>query len=469
MEGSSSSLDFIIVGASITGLAAAIALKASGHNVLVLEKEPQLGGTSSIPSGCARVPPNGSKILFDWGLEKEVKDNAAILEGWAAYQYEGTDSARDFLGIHRWDPELLREARGKFLHFRHQDLLRILYDAAVRPAEHVPTPQVAVLFGAEVVDVDSDTCTVTLQSGETHVGDAIIGADGARGVVRRLLMCEEDAVPERDDVPTGLALYGAVIPKTSALNDPDLASFHEFPESTAAMGSNRGAVTFAVGKERDITLWIYTPDSPVDGSWGEIADRKLTDILGPCDVGIRKLAALAGPATCVQIKDHYDLKSWVSQSGKVVVLGEAAHPFPPGSLHTYSIALEDGAFIGKIFSYTRKKDRIPEFLYAFQEHRQARCAHIRDTDKQYIGGITLEDGEVQAARNAAMRANTAAGRDVMKSAGADAEEMLEEMRVTFGYDPADDADEWWVSWGRYRRTPQVPTDERDQATGILPT
>jgi phytoene dehydrogenase-like protein len=31
-----------------TGLASAIALKASGHNVLVLEKEPQLGGTSSV-------------------------------------------------------------------------------------------------------------------------------------------------------------------------------------------------------------------------------------------------------------------------------------------------------------------------------------------------------------------------------------------------------------------------------------
>jgi len=399
------------------------------------------------------------------------------------YKYGGKETGRDFLGIHRWDPELLSEARGNFVHFRHQDLLRILYDAAINPPGHLrndvkvkpnadqqSAPRVFVLFGAEVVEVDCDTGTVTLRSGETHVGDAVIGADGASGVVRRTLMQEEGALASRDDVPTGLTLYGAVIPKSLALDDPDLTSFYEFPESTASMGSNRGALTFAVGKDRDITLWVYTPDSSQDGNWGQAADQKLTDVLGPCDVGIRKLAALAGPATCIQIQDRYKLESWVSKSGRVVVLGEAAHPFPPASLHTYSIALEDGAFIGKIFSHTQNRTRIPEFLHAFQEHREPRCSHIRDTEKQYIGGITLPDGEMQAGRDAAMRANHTAGRDVMDTPGSDAEKMLDDTRVVFDYDPADDADEWWVTWGRYRDTPKVltATDEEDRAKSWLP-
>lgn len=71
-------------------------------------------------------------------------------------------------------------------------------------------PRVTVLFGAEVVEVDCETCTVTLRSGEIHGGDAIIGADGARGVVRRTLLQEEDVLPHKDDAPTGLALYGYV-------------------------------------------------------------------------------------------------------------------------------------------------------------------------------------------------------------------------------------------------------------------
>ncbi|KAJ7662578.1 hypothetical protein DFH06DRAFT_1396681 [Mycena polygramma] len=368
MESSSSGLDFIILGASISGLAAAIALKASGHNVLVLEKE--------------SVPPNGAKILFDWGLDEETKEHAAVLDGVAVYNYDEQpeDSARDFLGIHLWDPELLSEARGNFLQFRltslkqHQDLLRILYDAATRIKPAVRTPQrVSVLFGAEAVSIDCDTCTVTLRSGETHAGDAIIGAGGVGGLVRRTLMAEEGAVPGRDDVATGLALYGAVIPKALTLNDPDLACFSEFPGSTAGMGSNRGALTFAGGQDqdRDISVFVYTGGGPdIDGTWGQPADRALPDVLGPCDARLRKLTSLAGPAaTCVQIKDHYNLKSWVSQSGRVVALREAEHPFPPGSLHTYSVALEAGAFIGKIFSHTRSPARIPEFLHAFQEHR----------------------------------------------------------------------------------------------------
>lgn len=76
----------------------------------------------------------------------------------------------------------------------------------------------------------------------------------------------------------------------------------------------------------------------------------------------------------------------MSESGRVLALGNAAHPFPvgastplrlcsslvdgkPGSVHSYSIALEDGLFIGKIFSHTQDRDRVPEFLSAFQEHR----------------------------------------------------------------------------------------------------
>lgn len=82
-------LDFIIVGASVAGLASALALKNSGHNVLVLEKDSQLGGTGSVPTGCARVPPNGSKILLDWGLEAQIKANAAVMPGFSVYKYNG--------------------------------------------------------------------------------------------------------------------------------------------------------------------------------------------------------------------------------------------------------------------------------------------------------------------------------------------------------------------------------------------
>jgi 2-polyprenyl-6-methoxyphenol hydroxylase-like FAD-dependent oxidoreductase len=59
------------------------------------------------------------------------------------------------------------------------------------------------------MNVDCDSCTVTLRSGQIHTGDAIIGADGARGVVRQTLMQEEDTSLE-NDIPTGIAVFWCV-------------------------------------------------------------------------------------------------------------------------------------------------------------------------------------------------------------------------------------------------------------------
>ncbi|KAJ7745427.1 hypothetical protein DFH07DRAFT_16260 [Mycena maculata] len=448
MPTSEAGLNFIVVGASVAGLASAMALRASGHHVLVLEKDPQLGGPGLVPSRCAR----GCKILFDWGLEAETRARSVWSEGFAVHKYNngGNSPRREFIGLHLWDPELLTEARGGFLQFRNQDFLQILYDAAVKEDSN---PPVTVIFGAEVVSVNCDTCEVTLQSGQIHRADAIIGADGACGVVRRTLMLEEGAAPETHDTPTGLAVYGAIVPRKLLGENRDYATFYEYPQHAVTMGSNRGALTYCAGteKEQDIMLWVYTPDSRQDGTWTDPAEKKFADVLGPCAEEIQKLVALAGPATCIQIRDHYNLQSWVSKSGKVLVLGEGAHPFPPAALHAYSIALEDGAFIGKIFSHTHNRDRVPEFFHAFQEHREPRSSRIQQFEKDYIALITLPDGEMAVARDAAMRGNYALGRNVI-------EEIEAGMVWVFTYDPADDADEWWVQWGRFRHDLEAPVD-----------
>ncbi|KAJ7810000.1 hypothetical protein B0H14DRAFT_2524449 [Mycena olivaceomarginata] len=444
MPDSAPGLNFIIVGASVSGLASAISLRKSGHNVIVLEKG-QLGGAGAVLNGCARICPNGSKILLDWGLEPATRGKAAGMPGFSFLKYHaGERPEPDFLGENRWNEELLFEARGGYMQFRHQDLIRILYDEATKPVEGLS--QVSVVFEAEVASIDCDACTVTLRSGETHTSDAIIGADGARGIVRQTLMEEEDASFENDE-PTGMAVYIATIQRSLIVQNGLEKWFYDDIGSSVWCGSNRGAWIFPVGGENDLGLWLYTPDSTQDGSWSEEPEKKLMDVLGKCDERLRKLAALAGPAICVQLKNPYPLESWVSESGRVLVLGEAAHPCPPGGFHPYSIALEDAAFIGKIFSHTNDPDRISEFLYAFQEHREARCSRIREIDMEYIQATTMPAGEKHDQRDAGMRANHAAGKNAMEG---NFSQMLEEFKMVFGYDAMDDADEWWINWGRFR-------------------
>jgi len=152
------------------------------------------------------------------------------------------------------------------------------------------------------------------------------------------------------------------------------------------------------------------------------------------------------------------LESWISESGKVLVLGDAAHPFSPGTGHSYAVALEDGAFIGKIFSHTRNPERVSEFLCAFQEHREPRCARLRQMEKEYIFHMTVPEGEFQAGRDASMRARHAAGQNVLDG---DLEQMMEDYRMMYGYEAADDADEWWMTWGRYHSASEDSPGRKD--------
>ncbi|KAJ7779890.1 hypothetical protein B0H16DRAFT_1500163 [Mycena metata] len=449
MTDTAGGLKFIIVGASVAGLASAIALKNSGHSVLVLEKERHLGGLGSVPngSGCAELPPNGSKILLnDWGLEAEVAANSAPIAGFSAYKYVGACSP-DLLGHNFWDSELVSETRGGYQQFLHRDLIRVLYNTAVE-ARGGSASRVSVVFGAEVVAVDSEAGSVTLRSGQIHAGDAIIGADGQRGVVRRILMEEEDMPPES---ATGLVAYSSRVPH-ALIREHNLGLFLQQPGCTVWFGASRALRTFPMGPDHDVSILLYTPDSSQNGTWVEAAEKKLIDVIGPCDEHIRNLVSLAVPATCVQMKEHCDLESWVSESGKLLAIGDAAHPFSPGTGHSYATALEDGAFIGKIFSHSRDPDRVPEFLRAFQEHREPRCAHLKRMEKEYLFSMTVPDGEFQAGRDASMRALHAAGQNVL---GGDLEQMLEDYQMMYGYEAADDADEWWMSFGRYHRSSET--------------
>lgn len=136
----------------------------------------------------------------------------------------------------------------------HNNVVEIDDIAITEPAN---LAEVNVIFGAKVVDIDLNTCSVTLHSGTIYKGDVVIGADGAGGTVRQLLMREEaeahPAAPKsKSDVPTGLSVYryapgslsninesnltcSAIIPEAVGVQDPELAKFYKPPQVSAVV------------------------------------------------------------------------------------------------------------------------------------------------------------------------------------------------------------------------------------------
>jgi salicylate hydroxylase len=115
------------------------------------------------------------------------------------------------LGTHHWDEEVLREARGEFL-FAHvstkvvcsastekkkktqlSDLRKMMYDIAIGQGA-------TIRLNTTAVALDPEQRTVTLDSGKILTADVIIGADGVFGLMRPLLLAEQNIQEAKEPV-----------------------------------------------------------------------------------------------------------------------------------------------------------------------------------------------------------------------------------------------------------------------------
>ncbi|KDQ59020.1 hypothetical protein JAAARDRAFT_127959 [Jaapia argillacea MUCL 33604] len=430
-------IDFVVIGGGIAGLCCAYALTRIGHRVVVLEQDNGLDQTK-VSGGC-RLPPNMSKILFHWGLEQKVRDIAVTSGATFLKIYE----TGYMLGTHEWDEEVLRETGGEFVFCHHVDLRRMMRELAEKAGA-------TIRYNTKVSFVDPESRSVRLSTGETVYGDVLIGADGPRGLCRRVVTGSSDLGPR-----TGLSLYSAMVSGERMRQDPELAYFLQQKHYTQAVWFGNGMCSISypvVTTDKNFAMMIWAPDEDGDdATWGEQAPAgRIQNFMGTCEPRLRKLAKIAPPPSRLPVYDVPDLEDWVHDDGPLLLVGEAAHTLLPGSIQGSSMALEDAAVLAKLFSHLRSEDQIESFLYAFQDLRQKRCATVRAQEMANLHFMTMPPCAMQEARDRGMRAKYDAGLNVLTASDGETSATWEEIKELFGYDAEDEADNWWVEWGLLR-------------------
>jgi hypothetical protein len=186
---------------------------------------------------------------------------------------------------------------------------------------------------------------------------------------------------------------------------------------------------------------------------------------------LRKMIKLGTPLKAMPVTGYHELEDWVHDSGRVLLIGQAAHPLhvsmisryfdvsihtnvlslQHGSLQGTSLSLEDGAVLAKLFSYLSAEDQITSFLYAFQDLRIPRCKKTSTSELGNVTFMTLPPGEHQAGRDSLLKAKDAAGLNVLTPDEDDEStinsERWAQVKEMFGYDAEDEAENWWVQWG----------------------
>lgn len=301
-----SRVSVLVVGGSLSGLSSALFLAAQGVDCLLVEQHP---GTSVHPR--ARLVTARSMELFrSVGLEEPVRKAGdpgpigfVVADTLADEHYQPT-------GDHQ-DETLAISPTG--MRLCDQQLLEpLLVDRAVELGADIR-------FGTRLVsfEQDADRVTATLRhrdTGETWTVecDYLLAADGIRSPVRRQLGIDRHGP-------------GAMGRSVSAIFDADLSPVLRGRRAMAVIVKRAGAFLFARGN-RDSRRWQigFPYDGTTDDSPQALHER------------VRHLVRVAAGMPGLEV-DVHSAMAWESaalvadrfRSGRVFLVGDAAHAMPP--------------------------------------------------------------------------------------------------------------------------------------------
>lgn len=291
------------------------------------------------------------------------------------------------------------------------DYQKILYDAAIKAGVHFS-------LGCHVEGVDEKETTLILKDGQRLQADLIIGADGIRSKIRKTILKDRDPGP----VDSSNCAYRATVPAEVMNSDPELAKFMSDPNGNLWTGPGGHVMAYPIKNGTLYNLVMSHPGKAAVGKWNEPGDvgemRKMHERWDPV---LQKI--LRNVESCLKWKLAYlpPLETWVGESGKVVIIGDAAHGMLPyvslilSSRRGFSndleqmaqgaaVSIEDAAALAEAVSQAESTEDLPYLLHAFEKVRKSRCEGISKATHDNAHIWHLPDGPEQEQRDRASKA-----------------------------------------------------------------
>ncbi|MCJ8333087.1 MAG: FAD-dependent monooxygenase [Epibacterium sp.] len=332
-----------VVGAGIGGLAIAILLRQAGASVRVLE---QAEAISEVGAGL-QISPNGVAVLRAMGVLDDLAWNATRARAVVLRRHrKGREVVR--LDLDQYASDL----RYYFVH--RADLVELL----AAKARDVGV-QIRLLQRVDRVD-PSGAPKLYLANGSCCHGDLVIGADGVRSRLR-------DAINGvQEPFFTGQVAWRALVPNRLKLEN----------EAQLFMGPGRHLVAYPLRDGSLINLVaVQEQRTWVEESWSLKDDPD----------NLRRAFANFGGTAHELLSDVQEVGFWglfrhnVAEkwhAGRLVLIGDAAHPTLPFMAQGANMALEDAYVLAD--SLTRA-ETLEGALTRYQSRRRERVSKVVDT------------------------------------------------------------------------------------------
>lgn len=368
MTVTNSPLHVVIVGAGFGGAACAIACRTYGFKVTLLDnvREFQPLG-DSIGFGT-----NATTLFQHWGMLDDLMNVGTPIETTTLRDFKGNLLGRDHKPL-----ELVKQI-GIQAVLGHRGQLHMVF------LEHCRKKGVDLRTGCPVVAYDAEAPSVTLQSGEVIRGDVVICAEGVKSLGRKAVLGYYD-----NPIHSGYAALRAWMHDSSSLKeDPEIyeAFMKDGDSTTAFLGPDcHGFVVYTRGQLNVVLTHKDDHDlADITEGWSVPGNKEdALELIKGWDPLLVKVWSKMDNIIDYKLIFRPCLTKWVADSGRVALIGDAAHPYLPTSTQGASQAIEDAAVVARCLA--KAQGDVPLALHTFFDLRYERAY------KGQLSGLTLRD------------------------------------------------------------------------------
>ena len=346
-------MDVIVVGGGPTGLMLAGELRLHGLHVVVLERDAE-----------------PTPVVRSLGLHArsiEIMDQRGLLARFLAlgkqYPLGGF-----FAGIRKPAPERLDTAHPYVLGIPQNITDRLL-------AEHAAEVGAEIRRGCELVGLsqDEDGVTAELADGRRLRSRYLVGADGGRSTVRKLLGIGFPGEPSRVETLIGEMAVSADPATVAAVNEEVRKTQLRF-----------GAMPLGDGMHRLIVPAREVADDRAVPPTLEEFKQQLRATAGT-DLGVHSPRWLSRFGDATRLADRY-------REGRVLLAGDAAHIHPPTGGQGLNLGIQDSFNLGWKLAAEIAGWAPAGLLDSYQTERRPVAADVLDNTRAQMELLSTEPG-----------------------------------------------------------------------------
>ncbi len=371
------SLPILVAGGGIGGLAAALALAQQGFQVKVLEQASQI---SEVGAGM-QLGPNAFHAFDALGVGEQARRMAVYTD--YMVMHDAIDEYQ--VGLIPTGAAFIARFGNPYAVIHRVDAHNALLEGVLR------TGDVELLTDTRVQQIaqHQDEVWVTDQHGHQHRGQALVGADGVKSVVRSHFVNDPHRV-------TGHVVYRAVVDKQ------DFPAELQWNAASIWVGPHCHLVHYPLRGGEQYNL-VVTFHSRQPEEWGvtEGSAEEVQSYFQDICPKARQLIDLPTSWKRWATADRDPIPQW--SFGRATLLGDAAHPTTQYMAQGACMALEDAVTLGQALQVHRQD--MAKAFDVYQRSRIARTARIVLSSRE-MGRIYHAQGVERLVRNDLWRGRT---------------------------------------------------------------